>query len=66
MHKVRIEMTGFGRGHVFLDDHEIEGVYSVKFESAANDANTVHLTLYASEVVITGPAEVVRDFVVSK
>lgn len=63
MHKIRIEMTGAGRGNVFLDDKEIEGVFSIKFEAKVDDANTVHLQLYTSEVVITGPAEVVRDFV---
>lgn len=52
---VRIEMTGHGRGRVFVNDVELIGVKAVAFRASAEKFNVVTLVIHADKVSIDGP-----------
>lgn len=58
MSAIRIELTGHGRGKVYVDDRELPHVSAILFEAAAEDANRAVITLLADRVDITAPADV--------
>lgn len=62
--KVKIHLTGLGRGTVSIDGIEIPCVQRIAFTACADRSQTNHLELelYAGEVEIEGPAEVVMQF----
>ncbi len=53
-HDIRIEMTGHGRGKVFLDGAEVKGLTMVSFEATPGKVNRVRLGLASQRVTITG------------
>jgi hypothetical protein len=61
MHNVRIEMTGHGRGKVFLDDVEVKAVTAIDFSTQTGGLNELTLKLYVEGATITGPVEVPAD-----
>jgi hypothetical protein len=52
IHDVRIELTGLGRGKVFLDGRELRGVTDLRLDAAVREVTTLNLTLNASRVDI--------------
>lgn len=61
MSQVKIEMTGHGRGRVWVDGREMEHVRAVRFESEAHCANTVTLEFYADAVEIQALSDVIEQ-----
>lgn len=59
MRNFRIEITGPGRGKIFIDDVEIGGVRAVSFSSRVNEANVVHLEVFAATLNFVGPSALV-------
>jgi len=59
--EIRIQMTGPCRGKVWVNGEEMTGVIAIEFSAGLDRINTVRLSLIAKTVIITGPAEVVRD-----
>jgi len=56
---VRVELTGHGRGKVYVDGHELSGVESVSVRARYGRPNRVHLVVYAEDVVtVAGEADV--------
>ena len=62
--KVKIHLTGLGRGTVSIDGVELPCVQRIQFTACADrrQLNRLELELYAGEVEIEGPAEVVMGF----
>ena len=58
MAKVRVVLTGHGRGEVFVDGQKVERVKSVALTAAACKENRVTLTLIPDTVEIEGECEV--------
>jgi hypothetical protein len=58
MHEVRIEMTGPGRGKVFVDGQELR-CSEVAFHAKVDSPNTVAVRLLTSKITVTGPAQVI-------
>lgn len=59
MHAVRIELTGPGRGKVFLDDRRVEGVTDLQLSASILEMNTLQLTLAAASVQVDASAVLV-------
>jgi len=57
---VRIEMTGHGRGRVWLDGVEVPNVKAVAVRCAAEKFNVVTIVLTAAQVSIDAPVIVSR------
>jgi hypothetical protein len=56
--QIRIEMTGIGRGKVFVDGVEVPRIARIEFVASAgpNPATTVRLDLLATDILIEAPA----------
>jgi hypothetical protein len=59
---IRIEMTGHGRGRVWINGEEVS-VTRIEFKASSlgDEANELILGLVADRVDIAGPAEVKTD-----
>lgn len=64
--KVKIHLTGMGRGTVSIDGIDIPCVTRITFRACSDrherEPNRLELELYCGEVEIEGPAEVVMGF----
>lgn len=61
MHKVKIVMTGHGRGTVIVDGTEVHWVRAIETRCAHGEVNTVTLTLLADEVEFDSEARIVAN-----
>lgn len=61
-HKVKIELSGHGKGKVWIDDKEIEGVIGLKVEAGVSRTNEVTVIILAKEVDITSMENEVRRY----
>lgn len=59
--KVEIVLTDHGRGHVYVDGEEVQGVVGIQFETGVNQTNRVSLTFLAKEVRILSDATVLDN-----
>ena len=57
MSEVRIEMTGHGRGEVWIDGLKVQAT-AVEFAAAVGDLNVVKVSLIPERVVVAGMADV--------
>lgn len=55
---IKVEMSEHGRGRVFIDGEEVEGVIALQFSTRANGKNVLLLELCADRLEISGPGEV--------
>lgn len=55
---VRINLTGHGRGEVYVDGMRIPKVLRVEVSAEAGENNRVTFTMAAEKVEVTGVAEV--------
>lgn len=61
--EVKVVMTGHGRGKVWVDGVELQGVQRVEFAADARvpEANQLNVLLAPERLTIVGPAEVQRE-----
>lgn len=55
---VRVQMTGHGRGEVFIDGQKVPGVKAVEVMAAVDQLNEVRLTLMPHTIEVEGVFDV--------
>lgn len=58
MSKVRIVVTGHGRGEVYVDDVRVEKLTGFKVECGVGEINRLHLSMIVDEIEFEGEAVV--------
>jgi hypothetical protein len=53
--EIRIEMTGAGKGKVWVNGEEVKGVRRIEFTAGVGEINTVTIKLAAHRVTVTAP-----------
>jgi hypothetical protein len=56
---IRIDMRDHGRGQVFIDDVELEGVVAIEFRAMIGEQNVVTVHLSPRTVTVRGPSELI-------
>lgn len=56
--KVRIVLTGHGRGNVWVDGQEIQGIIRIFVQAGMGDKNLITLNVVSSNIEIEGLMEV--------
>lgn len=65
MHKLKIVMTGPGRGTVYLDDEPVKCVTGIKFFASVDNVSSVVLTLNVLDAIIEAEGAEVEKILVS-